>query len=67
MNVPLLPVWSAYLIAPALILAASWRVMMQSESPFLILAFAIVSGLICGGAVHGYVALKRVLQKRIGR
>jgi ABC-type uncharacterized transport system permease subunit len=65
MTVPQLPVWSAYLLAPALIAAASWNVIMRSESPFLLLACAIGSGLVCAGAVHGYVAVKRKLQRQL--
>lgn len=49
-----LPIWSAYLIAPALILAFTGKVIFTSKSPLPIAAFAIGSGLLCAAVIHGY-------------
>ena len=50
-----LPIWSAYLIAPALILAFSWRMLVTSESRGVIAVYAVVAGLFCAVVVHAYV------------
>lgn len=58
-----LPIWSAYLIAPFLILACAFRVLMRSDSPVLIGTFAIVSGVACAAALHGYIAVKGIIKR----
>jgi hypothetical protein len=58
------PVWSAYVIAPLFILLCSSQVIVRSEAPLILIAFACLAGLICGGASHAYIGIKRWLFRR---
>ena len=59
-----LPVWSAYIIAPAFILLVSLKTVARSDVAPLIVAFAVGSGLVCAAVLHGYLATKRWLASR---
>jgi hypothetical protein len=62
MEIPNLPIWSAYLIAPALLLLFAGKVIVSSPAPLVIAAFAVGSGLVCAAVLHGYVLIKRKLK-----
>jgi hypothetical protein len=59
------PIWSAYVIAPLFILLCSSQVIVRSESPLILIAFAGVAGLICGAAIHAYIGMKRWVLRRL--
>lgn len=64
MDISKLPIWSAYLIAPPLILLFAFQAIRRSDDPTILIAFSILCGLICAAALHGYVAIKRKLTRR---
>ena len=59
MNVPNIPVWLAYILAPVFILLCAMPVMIRSESPVVLAAASIGCGLLCAATLHAYVAVKR--------
>ena len=63
MDLSKLPIWSAYLIAPAFVLVCTAKVIIKSESPFLIGILAIGLGLVCAAALHAYSWAKRKVRK----
>jgi len=51
-----LPIWSAYFIAPAVILAIASKVILRSDGPFALAAMCAGCGLFCAAAMHAVEA-----------
>lgn len=62
-----MPIWIAYLAAPLLLLAFTSGVIWRSESPLILILFAVASGLVCAACLHGYIAAKRWLGRRANK
>lgn len=52
-----LPIWSAYILAPVLVVAFAGDVIWQSESPWPLVGYAVGAGLVCASVMHGWSAL----------
>ena len=59
MDISKMPIWFAYVLAPALLLLFTGKVILRSESPLVLVAFAVVSGLLSAAVLHAYVFIKR--------
>lgn len=65
MELSKMPIWLAYILAPAFLLLVSGKVILNSESPIALTAMMGGCGIICAGALHGYTVLKnRLFRKR---
>jgi hypothetical protein len=62
-----LPIWSAYLLVPAFILAAAIPAIITSESRGVLAAICIGTGLVTALVFHGYCFLKGKVLKRLGK
>lgn len=49
-----LPIWSAYILAPVLVVAFAWDALWQSKSPVVIGACLVGAGLVCAAVLHAY-------------
>jgi hypothetical protein len=54
-----LPIWSAYFIAPAVILAIAFKVILRSESPVSLVAMLVGCGLFCAAVMHAVEAWRK--------
>jgi hypothetical protein len=63
MDLAKLPIWLAYVLAPALLVLFSGKVVLRSESPLVIAAIAVGLGVVCAGLLHVYVFIKRKLTR----
>ena len=59
-----MPIWAAYIVAPILVLAFSFKVIMGSDSPVVLAVAMIVCGLLCASVLHAYIALKNRVKGR---
>lgn len=58
-----IPIWLAYVIAPAFILVIASITIFRSESPLFMVAISIAMGLCCAAVLHGYILIKKKLMK----
>lgn len=58
-----MPMWAAYVIAPAFLLLCSGKVIWNSETPLELALMMVGSGLLCASVLHSYIAIKRSLPK----
>jgi hypothetical protein len=54
-----LPIWSAYFIAPAVLLGIAWKVIVRSESPVALVAMLVGCGLFCATVMHAVEAWRK--------
>lgn len=64
MDVAKMPIWLAYVLAPALLLLLSGKVILRSEAPVVLAASMVSLGLLCAAALHAYVFVKRKLTNK---
>ena len=60
-----MPIWAAYIVAPILVLAFSFKVIRGSDSPAFLLVAVLACGLLCASVLHAYVALKNRVKGRV--
>ena len=60
-----MPIWAAYIVAPLLLLAFSFKVIMGSDSPAFLLVAMLACGLLCASVLHAYIALKNRVKGRV--
>jgi hypothetical protein len=58
-----MPIWLAYILAPALLLSFGSTVIIHSESPLIIAASMLVAGLLCAAALHLYTFVMSKFRK----
>jgi len=58
MDLPRLPIWLAYIIAPALILLLCLKVVIHSESPIFLGAMCVGCGWLRALVLHAYIFVK---------
>jgi hypothetical protein len=61
MNIEKLPIWTAYIVAPLFLLAIMLKVIWTSDNTWLLVSFALISGLVCAAILHAYIRLKSFL------
>ena len=55
-----MPIWLAYVLAPAFMLFVAGKIILRSENSVLLAAIAYGIGMLCAATLHAYTAITAV-------